>query len=171
MATLKDIDPRKPITITGNKMIVSDDAVLVGLADRTGNQSYRNILTPVTEVLTIDAAMSQDFLARIQTELYCSDFEKNLQCVSETPLKEPLLYGWIGIDRFCEFAASKIVSASPWPPIRHFAEIAAAWKKLGVELVDFQGYVEMKLEPKIYVRKLYVRKLPPREFARTFGKK
>jgi len=136
MATLEMINPEKPIILTGFKTTISEDADLISLASKLGNERLRLIAEPITEAVTIKGQDSGQFLKSVMESSKRDLFDANLQGMAKTKKGEPLLTGWLMLEDFIDVLNNHITT----PIASRLIDRIKDWSTIGVEEVYFDGF-------------------------------
>lgn len=145
MSRLEQIDQSKPLTFYGSKTIKSDDPVLVKLASSTGIDNLMCISSPATEAITLSPEDGARLLNYLTSCCWREDFDKDLQCISETELGEPLLTGWMSLEQFNQFVTATSEARFPICDISlKLSKLLSGWTALDIDEVTFTGF---RLEP------------------------
>lgn len=139
MATLQEINPQRPITFVGMRYEKTDDPEMARLAEAMKLPGLQIVATAVTPYVELPAAHSAALLAYLPSTAFATDFDQNLQCIAETDKGEPLLTGWMPLQRFCAFLAHR-QGDTPDAPLRALTAMLADWAGAPIEEIYFDGF-------------------------------
>lgn len=140
MSTLEQINSNKPIEFTGHRTTISDDPVLVEMAEKTKTPNLRLVTTPITEVFHVPAEESKVLLDFLRSNPWRRAFDENLQCISETHKGELLLTGWLSFTEFQRFLSE---TQDPSCAIHKISQDMKAWldaAPAGLEEIFFDAF-------------------------------
>lgn len=139
MANLQDIDPHRPIAFVGMRYEKIDDPEMVRLAESMQMPRLLIVATPVTPYAELSAEHGAVLLAYLRETAFAADFATNLQCVAETADGEPLLTGWMSLERFREFVAHRQAD-TPAETISALNTMISDWAGIDIAEVYFDGF-------------------------------
>lgn len=143
MANIKQIDKSKPLEFRGDRIRISNDPELIRLTQKTDKSQMLRVSEPVTDTVELSAIDAKPLLEYLARSAWSSEFNTNLQSLSETQSGAPLLTGWMGVAQFREFTqyAGYGANVEARSAIRRLHDATHDWIATGVELVYFEGCV------------------------------
>lgn len=139
MAILTDIDISHPLSFRGIRNERTDDPEMIRFAKAMNTPQLQMVAQPATAVTALTADDGATLLAYLPLTPFFGAFQQNLQCLSETAAGEPLLTGWMPLERFGEFLAHR-QAETPLAPLAALASLLDSWAGLHVHEVVFDGY-------------------------------
>lgn len=138
MATLKDIDHDRDISITPAIRTKIDDPLIVNLARERKDPNLLKCDSPVVEhSIVLKGSHARRFLEWLATTPWGTVLEKDLQSMTETAKGEPLLSTWLDLARFEQLANdAHAAGALPQSLQSNFAD----WRSLGIGNVYLDGF-------------------------------
>lgn len=104
----KIIDTKMPIQFYGGETILSDDPILVQLAQQQQNERIRIVSVTGPVCYEIPQERVHGFLEFISTGNHSSAFHENLQGLAEDKFGRGLLTGWMDLKRFEEWLPKEV---------------------------------------------------------------
>lgn len=136
MATLNQIDRTKALSFYGYKTVKLTDPEMVALAARMSLPQMLCSDQPVDEGIKVGPDDAVPLLDRMAEHEWRSQFEPDLQCISEDAEGRPFLTTWVSVDVFRCFAESVADLR-----IRSILRTALRkWEDLGARRIYVDGY-------------------------------
>ncbi|CAG0961989.1 hypothetical protein RHDC4_00746 [Rhodocyclaceae bacterium] len=139
MATLQQIDPQRPLTFVGMRYEKTDDPEMARLAEAMQMPQLQIIANAVTPYVELSAADGAALLAYLPNTAFVTDFAENLQCIAQTTEGEPLLTGWMPLERFREFIAHRQAD-TPAAPLSALDAMMTDWAGIDIAEIYFDGF-------------------------------
>lgn len=141
MSRIEDIDTTRPVGFYGSKTTISDDQFLVNIVKETGLENFYYVSSPVTATTELSIEEGRLLLDYLKTCCWREDFDRNLQCISQTEAGEALLTGWMPVETFNDFVKTTSQDGFPVQEVSvKLAEIIQGWAECGVQEATFVGY-------------------------------
>lgn len=109
MARITEIDPSRPIVLVAVERVDDEPLDFLGPGAREAARSLC-VLKPASAHVAIGPCHARELLVFLASNAWREVFERELQCVSETEAREPLLTGWVHRTSFDAFLACPVAN-------------------------------------------------------------